>query len=438
MKTELSIEPPYEGAKILCAVSGGADSVALLALLRELYNKGRIGLYCAHFEHGIRGDESRRDADFVKGLCGRWEIPLIMGAADVPGLSRSSGEGLETAARTARYAFLRKAKEETGSDFIALAHHLDDQAETVLMHILRGAGLRGAGGMREISDGLWRPLLSFRKAALIAYLTKRNIPWREDATNAAADNPRNILRLRAMPLLEEVYPGAAEALGRFARLARLDDGLLSRIAQDYLRKNAFVQPCGFEARLASGTDDAVLLRVIRLLTGVSGEDCFRALEMWRRGNGYVRLSCGVAAECRQGTMYFVTKDVPCAETPLVLPGTTVLPGIGRITAEGAANEPSRDPLCQVLDEDSLRGAVLRTRRDGDFIRPFGMAGKKSLGDYFTDRHYPRALRDGTMLIAKDNEILWAAGVGISESARLREGSRALRLRAEPAVTRWEA
>jgi len=202
---------------ILAAVSGGADSVAMLALLKEAADGQPFTLTAAHFEHGIRAEDSLADAAFVRTLCGEWRIPLIEGHADVPVLAKASSMGLETAARQARYEFLMNAREQAGADYIALAHHRDDQAETVLMHLFRGCGLRGAVGMKALDGVLYRPLLNVTKKTLVGYLQMRGIPWREDATNGAADNPRNALRLNVMPEIERIYPGAKGAVCRFLK-----------------------------------------------------------------------------------------------------------------------------------------------------------------------------------------------------------------------------
>jgi len=188
----------------------------LLAGLRLAQNRS------VNFHHGIRGEEADGDAVFCRELAERHGIPFREGRADVPALARSRGIGLETAAREARYAFLRSAAAELNCDAIALAHHRDDQAETVLMHALRGSGIRGLSGMEPERDGLVRPLLGASKREILEFLEANGVPWREDRTNREDDNPRNALRNRIMPQLESVYPGCTGAL---ARLAETGTGL---------------------------------------------------------------------------------------------------------------------------------------------------------------------------------------------------------------------
>ena len=182
------------GRHLLVAVSGGADSVALLCLLAERRDALALTLTAAHVEHGIRGAESLADAEYCRALCRRLGVPLRIAHVDVPALARETGEGIETAARRARYDALRKIRLETGAEWIALAHHMDDQAETVLMHLLRGSGPDGAGGMDERSGDLYRPLLSTPRRALEQFLRERGVAWRTDRTNLSPDTPRNALR----------------------------------------------------------------------------------------------------------------------------------------------------------------------------------------------------------------------------------------------------
>ena len=217
------------GRRVLSALSGGADSVALTLLLI----KAGAEVTCAHFEHGIRGADSLRDRDFCRAFCKELHVPLLEDSARVPE-NRMPGEGLEQAARRLRYRFLRRAKESVGAEWIALAHHMDDQAETVLMHLLRGSGLAGVAGMRELSGDLYRPLLSVRKRELLEYLEGLGQNYCRDASNWVPDTPRNLLRLRVMPELESVYPGCVEAIARFSAQADRDEAFFDALAEDWL------------------------------------------------------------------------------------------------------------------------------------------------------------------------------------------------------------
>ena len=433
---KLALRPPEPGMTVLAAVSGGADSVALLALLKDLADKGGIRLLAAHFEHGIRGDASREDAEFVRRLCESWRVPLIEGKGDVPALARERGMGLEQAARDARREFLRAAREQAGADCVALAHHLDDQAETVLMHLLRGAGLTGAAGMREWENGLWRPLLGVRKAELTDFLRERGVAWREDASNAVPDNPRNIIRLTAMPALERAYPGAVRALGRFARLAQAEDDYMGAQARVFLHENAEIVPVGARVRCVPDAPSAIVRRALRAVGGLDASACLTAEELYRADRGAVMLGNGITAERAGQSLYFLNGFFAPDAATLPEEGVARLPGVGEIRISPAPPVPEKTPMRQTLDRDSLAGACLRTRRPGDFIRPLGLGGTQKLSDYFINHRVDRPMRDAVLLVARESEVLWAAGVGISESARLRPGSAGLRLEAREYRRSW--
>ena len=197
------LEIPNYG-HVLVALSGGADSVALALLAKQCCAR----VTAAHVEHGIRAEASKRDMAFVQEFCKRHEIPLHTVCLDIPAMAKANSTGLETAAREARYAFLQSVKDKTGADVIATAHHMDDQMETVLMHLFRGSGTHGLEGMREKNGDIVRPLLGYTKAQLVEYLAQLGESFCEDETNRQDITPRNILRNRAIPQILSAYPRA--------------------------------------------------------------------------------------------------------------------------------------------------------------------------------------------------------------------------------------
>lgn len=421
-----ALRPHLTGASLLCAVSGGADSVALLRLLVSLRNEGLLSLHAAHFEHGIRGQASLDDRDFVRALCASLNVPLIVGQASVPEESARAGEGLETCARRLRRAFLKRAAAEAGAARIALAHHKDDQAETVLMHLLRGGGLTGASGMRA-DDGIFlRPLLPFTHAELIEYLNEIGQPWREDETNRVSDTPRNALRNEILPRIRDFYPGAADALARFAAISADEDAFIAGIAETVWQECAR-EYAGVRILERFSTLSPALKR--RLLRRALGEADFDTIERVCTGEGILQLPGGLTAYRTDRDLYISRAFSPPPERPVPDEGEVVLLGVCRLTVESAPPVPIRDGgLTQALDAEALKGAVLRTRRTGDFIAPLGMNGRsKSLSDYLTDRKLPYPLRDRMPVLARGSEILWAAGVGLSEHARVWENRAAKRL-----------
>lgn len=409
------------GRHLLAALSGGADSVALLCMLAERRDALHFTLSAAHINHCIRGDESRQDAEFCRELCRRLNVPLSIVEIDVPAAARVSGEGLETAARRLRYDALRRIRKDVGADFIALAHHMNDQAETVLMHLLRGCGPDGISGMEVFSGDLYRPLLHTARKDLEQWLLQRNQPWRTDSTNADDFTPRNALRLHGLPVLEESYPQAVQAIARYAEAAACENRFIERAVQDFLGKHLETGPYGMRILSPGSADEAILRRAVRQLCRPSlpYEKALEVAALGRKTRGKVEISKDLIAERTPAALYFLPKT-PALPPAIPLPESGVISwsGIGRLTVSPGTPVPIRDnPLRQMLKKSALENAVLRTRRDGDRIRPLG-CGEKLLSDYFTDRKIDRPLRDFVPLIASGSNILWVVGCGISEDAAL--------------------
>ena len=412
---------------LLVALSGGADSVALLALLRRAQEDYGLRITAAHYHHGIRGVDADADAAFCRDLCARLGVPLIEGSGDVPLCAREKRLGLEEAAREMRYAFLHRALQQAGADKIALAHHLNDQAETILMHLFRGAGMGGMGGMARMQGTLFRPLLDVPKRALMDFLEENGIGWREDATNQISDNPRNALRLHVMPEIEKSYPAAAGAIARYGHIARQEDQFLARLTERFLADRLQRGPYGARLILQGDEDDTLLRRALRHLAGgdLSLRQTDALLALARSEKGRMEISGALFAEKAGGAMYFLPKgkEKPAA-VALQIPGETLLPGVCKVLAErGNFAIEAGDPLVECLDEASLAGAQLRLRRDGDRIRPLGSPGERLLSDYLIDKKIHRPLRDWTPVVAVGRQILWAGGVGISHRARIQSDTR---------------
>ncbi|MBR1821102.1 MAG: tRNA lysidine(34) synthetase TilS [Clostridia bacterium] len=427
MRKGTALAPDFSnlrGKHILIALSGGADSVALAVMLAEAREALALRLSAAHLDHAIR-PESAGDAEWCRALCHRLSITFHTARIDVPAEAKRAGEGLETAARRLRHLWLDQVKEAVGADCVALAHHMDDQAETVLMHLARGTGPEGIGGMRAQTDGMVRPLLGMRKRELTAYLLERGIGWREDATNAVDDTPRNALRLHGIPELEKSYPQIVPAISRYAESARIESDYLAELTREYLAARRFSGPYGDYIDLAPPPSRAILRRALRQLCG-SGLpwEKLNALEaLCAAERGKLEISGSLTAERGHRGIYFLPKrPASIVKRPLSLTGETVLDGLCAVAAAPAPPITVRDdPLRQALDADALSGAALRVRRDGDRIRPLG-CGEKLLSDYLTDKKVDRPLRDCLAVVAKGNRVLWVCGLGISEEAKLTDQS----------------
>lgn len=408
------------GKRLLIALSGGSDSVALTAMLSECREELSIHLEAAHLNHGIR-PESAADAEFCRRLCADLDIPFHLKSIDVPAEAARMGAGLETAARELRYAYLESVRIATRSDYIALAHHMDDQAETVLMHLARGAGPGGLCGMRKICGHLYRPLLSCRKAELTDYVRSVGLSWREDSTNAVADTPRNAIRLNVIPALEKSYPQFACAVSRCALSAQIEGDFVSECADSWLQGRVGKTDFGLWVDLDELPHPAVLRRaLIAVCPAESDWNRLNALHaLCEARKGKFDLGRDWLAERTGRRLYFVRKRRPPIEpVPLAIVGEIALPGICRIEAAPSAPIPVRDdPMRQCVNTASLRGTVLRTRRPGDRFRPLG-TGDRLLSDYLTDRKIDRPLRDSIALIAREDRVLWVCGLGLSEDAKL--------------------
>lgn len=401
------------GERVIVALSGGADSVALLLALAE---RGDWQLTAAHLNHMIRGEDAERDERFVRALCKRIGVKLICAREDVPALAAERQEGLETAARAARRAFLLRTMEADRATAIATAHHLGDQAETVVMHLGRGGGVHGAAGMRA-RVGMWaKPLLEVSRREILDFLAARRQDFCEDATNAACDTARNAVRHRVLPALEAVYPGAATALSRFAAIAADEDDYMIREAHALIMRG--VQPLPFGSRLfVQDAHPAILRRVLWRLSGADFEGVERLMALYGQARGALSLT-GFTAERAGEWLYFIRPDARPPAAAALADGAR-LPGIGHLSMRPAEPVPVRDdPLSQVLDAAALTGAVLRTRRPGDRMRMLGAPGGRLLSDVMIDRKIDRPLRDWMAVVARGNEVLWLPGAAIAQGVAI--------------------
>ena len=435
MRRETLLTPDcsaVRGRRLLVALSGGADSVALLSMLSRAREAYGLTLFAAHLDHGIR-PESAEDAAFCRALCVRLDVPFLCRRIDVPAEAARRHVGLETLARQLRYEWLRQCKAETRSDCIALAHHMDDQAETVLMHLARGAGPEGIGGMRELSGDLYRPLLRFRKAELVEYLRENGLEWREDFTNSIDDNPRNAIRAHVIPGLEKSYPQFVRAAARYARAAQIESDCLADLTREYLESHRFGDDRLSWLELDELPHRAVLRRAIRAACPEDIDwDALNALEaLCGMPRGKTDIGKHWFAERTGRRLYFVPKrPLAIPPVPLCLNGETICPPLCRIAATPCAPVPIRDdPWRQVLNAAALQSAVVRTRQDGDRIRALG-GGDKLLSDYFIDKKLDRPLRDAVPLVAVGNRVHWVCGLGISQEAAVKPGDSAVRLKCE--------
>ena len=419
------IEP---GQGVVAAVSGGADSVALLLCLNTLAPSVGFSLFAAHLHHGIRGESADQDLCFVKELCERLCIPLYINRADVPALAKAAGTGLEEAGRQARYAFLEEARLHFGSTRIALAHHCDDQAESILLHLFRGSGLSGLCGMRFERNGLIRPFLNVRRQDIEAYLVEKGQTWRTDETNLLAETgERNRLRLELLPYIEKnINPGVVPALSGTAALLEEDEDYLLDRATEAL--SSARRDRGYDRATLYSLPPAIRSRCLRLAMAEAGAnkdverrhiDLLTALLAARTGS-HLDLP-GIKADISYESLLLSPagdyNEQPFFRIPLSLSGETETPA-GVFSVSPYDGPLIKDSAIAIIDEHKLPEELwVRPRQNGDRFYPLGSPGQKKLKDFFIDKKVPRPVREGPMVFSGEN-ALFVPGFGIAESIKV--------------------
>lgn len=426
------------GERILVAVSGGPDSVALLALLTALAQSCALTLEAIHVNHGLRGEESEEDARFVARLCERLGVPLHQERVDpVEMARRRKGRSLQELARDARYAAFEQVGAALGVERIALGHTADDQAETLVMWMLRGSGSRGLAGI-PASRRPWfiRPLLAVSRGELLAYLRDQGLAYRVDSSNAKPWYLRNRVRQEVLPALKRINPSLVRVLARQGDILGEEDRYLEARTAEVL--NGLVEARGGDLVLARAGLAALPLamqrRAVRALVGrakgsVKGLS-YRAVEdilnrILHGRSGSVLTVSGVEVSREYEVLRFRPvgssglKPSP-VRLPVTVPSTILWPPTGQVIE--LTLEPGPDPsLCSrglaapsraVLDADrfSLDGLAVRTRLPGDAFQPAGMGGRrKKLQDFFTDLKLARLHRERVPLLVAPEGILWVGG-----------------------------
>ncbi|NLI54694.1 MAG: tRNA lysidine(34) synthetase TilS [Clostridiales bacterium] len=410
--------------KVLVACSGGADSTALLLSMHELLTEGRIGgLFAAHLNHGIRGETAERDRRFCEALCAELAVPVATETADVPAYAKAHGQTLEQAAREVRYAFLERARAAFGADVIATAHHRDDQAETVLLHLIRGSSAAGLGGMKPRNGRIARPMLNVSRKEILSYLNERGAAYCEDETNAENGAARNRVRNELMPLLGTYNPAIADALCKTAALLAEDDAYLSALADEAeqaISLGSGLGRAGLGALAAPVGSRVVRKRLFALAGNVSEADIRRVLALASARTGTrIELPGGYHAWTDAEALYIgVYPETAEYETPFVREGETKTP-LGTLVSKRVANwrKPANGDEA-FLDAGALpQTLVVRSRKDGDRFYPLGAPGERKLSDVFTDRKIPKASRN-LPLLCNESEVYYATGLTVSERAKV--------------------
>ena len=460
------------GDRIGVAVSGGADSVALLLLLLELREKLGIVLSVVHFNHKLRGMASDADEKFVAKLAAKHGLEFHSASADVAKQAKKERANLEDAARRARYDFFRSLVDSGVCNHVAVAHTADDQAETVLAHILRGTGLAGLGGIHPVAGSVFRPLLGIRRAELRAYLRRKKQPWREDATNRDTKRLRAHIRKKLLPVLEKQFqPAIVEHLTTLADLAREDESFFDALLKERLatverqRDGALRIPFTdlfagavkrkLNTEFSEGTEKndfiAMSKRMVRGLgervkkqSGqLSAHHIDAVLELARNGRNGSSLMLPGGVEVRKDREALLFRAAPETDAKATLTtnrsfehnidlshGTQDLcvPELGRVFRLRVIDWPStgeeNNNREMVLDLERLRTPlVLRSWRPGDRLRPSGHQNAHKLKRLLNEKHISRWEREGWPVLASGEVLVWARGFPVAAEFAANEKTR---------------
>lgn len=431
-----------EQDRVMVGISGGADSVCLLFVLKKYQQELPFFLEAVHIEHGIRGKESLEDAAFVENLCRQWQIPLHLYSYDVPALAKEWKVSMEEAARKARYEAFQRAAEEAQGTVTAVAHNQNDQAETLLFHLARGSGLKGLSGMQPVREGLIRPLLCLSREEIEGLLAKEGISYRTDSTNLQREYTRNKLRLEILPeFTREINAKSALHMAQAAEHIRKAQAYLEKQAGELAKKYTIQQngACLVDRGALCREEEIMQEYVLRLCLerlseglkdlGAVHLEALRSLLEAQSGRG-VDLPGGLRGENDQKWLriYKKTQEPEPAflNEPLLIPGLVHVPGyivqteLLEVLPGKKQNIPEKT-YTKCFDYDKMKHTVrLRNRQAGDYLVINAAGGRKKLKDYLIAEKIPKRERSQMLLLADGQEIVWAVGRRISETYKVTE------------------
>jgi len=424
------------GERLLVAVSGGPDSVAMLSALLELAPELAIWLHVFHLNHNLR-KSAGADADFVAELVTAMNLPATIISFDVAGYCREQGCGIETGAREVRYRLMEEIAQQVGAAKIATGHTLDDQVETFLMRLLRGAGPGGLRAIPPVRGRFIRPLIDATRSQVLEWCAARGAEFRVDETNNIPDQPRNLLRLEIVPALRRLNPNLHDTIARTIEILTEEDEYMLGATIEAFNETATkvggsirVDRAAFES-----LPTAIGRRVLRLAVDtlepeappVEAAQVEEVLRQMRAGADFeVHISGGlqVFGEHEHIVIAKRATKTPQVRARLSVPGRTEVPELG-LVVEARVMERSRlesvpsNELTVAVDADRLAGAlVVTTPKPGDRFRPLGMAGTKKLSDFFVDGKVPKRDRAKVPIVRCDESIVWVVGMRIDERYRI--------------------
>jgi len=430
------------GDTLVAAVSGGPDSIAMLHTIYNITAGWNVRIHVAHLNHMFRGKQSEEEACFVFSQAEKLGLKCTVESFDVPAYIKESGLSPEDGARRIRYRFLQRVAKEIGASVIVTAHHANDQAETVLLHLLRGAGPEGLAAMAPKEGNLVRPLLEVTKEDILQYCREKNLTFRLDPTNYETDYLRNKVRLELIPTLKEYNPRIIESLGKTADICRNENSLLQALTEDIRKPLDIVEKEGSVTVSVSrlqALHPALQRRLLRSI--VDGLAEFPGSLSFRQTEEIIRLNTGKRINLPRGICAYREYDkltfyrhslsldrenpIPVSVV-LKIPGVNVLPQLNIIIEAGIKSWPhpdfARGKYSVVLNKELTKlPLVVRTRRPGDRFQPAGLKGTKKIKDFFIDEKIPRNLRDRIPLLVSDDKILWIIGYRLAEGVEVFSG-----------------
>lgn len=436
------------GSRLVVGVSGGGDSLALLLVLAALREELALELTAVYVDHGLRPAEAEAEAGLVAAMAAGLEVDFRSRAVPVRSHAEAHGLSLEVAGRELRYRFLQQVAGELGGAPVAVAHHADDQAEELLLRLIRGTGRAGLSGMSARNErGVIRPFLNFPKARLTDYLQERRVDWREDSSNTDPRFLRNRVRLELLPLLEARFnPAIRAGLLRTGQILGGEDELLSDLAEEFFREILVGPDYAYEvvldaARLVAGHPSLQRRALELALLELSAPVRFRYIEDLRQlasgSGGELHLHQGLRVVKAAGLMKFsypagrvgrrgglVGQEKAAFAVEIAAPGLwSVAPQVGNLLVEILDQPPAEAELkgggCDYLDAASLTFPLLaRTVRPGDRFHPLGAPGHRKVADFLGDRKIPAAERARLVVLESGGRIVALVGQRIDHSCRL--------------------
>ena len=440
----------YDGIKLIVGVSGGADSVCLLRMLKEMEEVISLSLTAVHFEHGIRGEESLRDMEFVRELCEEYNIPLKLYRENVPAKAKELSMTIEEAGRYLRYEAFDKELKEEGADAIAVAHHLNDQAETVLFNMARGSGIKGISGISPSRGRIIRPLLSVSRTCIEAYLNDIGQTYCVDSTNFDTTYSRNGIRAVVVPELERIVNGAAEHIACVADELREADEYIGMAAdrvygeavqngrllievlynepaiiRRYVVRKLLADIYTTHKDLEAVHVEEVLSlcdkqsgRSVSLPKGITARREGDAILFFDQGSGNKDGTAGSAPSKAQADILKKQLETKTVYIKPELNGITRIQGYGEfglsIEEYDKTAEIPKEPYTKWFDYDKIVcGVLIRNRQDGDFITVDSDGHRKKLKKYLIDEKIPLSERNGLIMLADGAHIIWVIGHRIS-------------------------